>query len=106
MPFEAAEIHKALFQMAPSKGPGVDGFTAGFFHRHWELLQREVIPAVLEFLNGGELPVELNDTLITLIPKVRNPQNITQYRPIALCQVLYKLAVKALTNRLRPCMMI
>ena len=33
-PFEAAEVRTALFQMAPSKAPGVDGFTAGFFQRH------------------------------------------------------------------------
>ena len=100
-PFEAPEIHKALFQMAPSKAPGVDGFTVGFFQRHWKLLQHDVVPTVLDFLNGGELPAGLNDTLITLIPKVCHPQNITRYRPIALCLVLYKIAVKALANRAR-----
>ena len=30
-PFTAEEVRVALFQMAPSKAPGVDGFTAGFF---------------------------------------------------------------------------
>jgi hypothetical protein len=62
------------------------------------------VPALLDFLNGGELPVGLNDTSITLIPKVRNPQVISQYRPIALCPVLYKIAAKAITNRLRSCL--
>src|SRR3954470_1581141 len=59
---------------------------------------------MLGFLNGGDLPLGLNDTSITLIPKVRHPQNISQYRPIALCPVLYKLAAKAVTNRMRLCM--
>jgi hypothetical protein len=59
---------------------------------------------VLDFLNGGELPVGLNDTSITLIPKVRNPQAISQYRPISLCPVLYKIAAKAVTNCLRGCL--
>ena len=45
-----------------------------------------------------------NDTSITLIPKVRHPQSISQYQPIALWPVLYKSVVKAITNRLRPCM--
>jgi hypothetical protein len=58
----------------------------------------------LDFLNGGELPVGLNDTSITLIPKVRNPQVISQYRPISLCPVLYKIGAKAVTNRLRGCL--
>lgn len=82
--------------MAPSKAPGVDGFTAGFFQRHWELLRDDVTTAMLGFLNGGDFPMGLNDTSITLIPKVRHPQNISQYRP-----VLYKLAAKVLTNRMR-----
>ena len=33
-PFDAKEVHDALFQMAPSKAPGVDGYTTGFFQRH------------------------------------------------------------------------
>ena len=70
--------------MAPSKSPGVDGFTAGFFQRHWNLLKDDVVPAVLDFLNGGELPEGMNDTSITLIPKVRFPRKISQYRPISL----------------------
>ena len=60
--------------------------------------------AILDFLNGGELPSVLNDTAITLIPKVRNPQKISQFRPIALCPVLYKIAAKANTNHMRNIM--
>ena len=102
--FSAKEVRSALFQMAPSKASGIDGFTAGFFQRHWSILGDDVTAAVLDFLNGGELPAGLNDTSITLIPKVRHPQNISQYRPIALCPVLYNITVKVITNRLRPCM--
>src|SRR4051812_45482514 len=103
-PFEPEELHKALVEMAPSKAPGVDGFTACFFQKRWKLLRDDVTTAVLSFLNGGELPMGLNDTSITLIPKVWNPQSISQYRPISLCPVLYKLAAKAITNRLREFM--
>jgi hypothetical protein len=91
------EVKAALFQMAPSKAPGVDGF----FQRHWDLVKQDVVPAVLEFLNGGVLPVGMNDTSITLIPKVRHPQKISQYRPISLCPVLYKMGAKCIANRLR-----
>lgn len=102
-PFEAQEVREALFQMAPSKAPGVDGFIAGFFQKHGKLLSGQVTTAVLGFLNGGELPLGLNDTSITLIPKVRHPQKISQFRPISLCLVLYKVASKVITNRLRTC---
>lgn len=60
--------------------------------------------AILDFLNGSELPTGLNDSTITLIPKVRNPQNITQCRPIALCPFLYKIDAKANTTRMQNMM--
>ena len=37
-PYTAEEVKVALCQMAPSKAPGVDGFNAGFYQRHWDLL--------------------------------------------------------------------
>jgi hypothetical protein len=101
-PFTAEEVRFALFQMHPSKAPGVDGYTAGFFQRHWELVKQVLVPAVLEFVNGGELPTELNDTSIVLIPKVRHPQSISQYRPISLCTVIYKICTQMIAIRLRP----
>jgi hypothetical protein len=98
----ADDVKTALFQMHPSKAPGVDGFTAGFFQRHWNILGNDIVAGALEFLNGGELLQSLNDTAIVLIPKVRNPQSISQFRPISLCTVLYKICAKAIANRMRP----
>lgn len=52
-PYTMEEVHAALFQMAPSKAPGVDGLTAGFFQRHWNLIKEDLGPAILDFLHGG-----------------------------------------------------
>jgi hypothetical protein len=100
--FSADDVKKALFQMHPSKSPGVDGFTDGFYQRHWDILGDDVCKAVVGFLNGGELPDSTNDTTITLIPKVPSPQSIKQYRMISLCNVLYKIGTKAIANNTRP----
>jgi hypothetical protein len=100
-PFEAEEVCIALFMMGPNKAPRPDGFTAGFFQHHWQLVGPSITKAVLDFLNGGEMPNEVNLTTIVLIPKVKNPQEMNNFRPISLCNVIYKLCSKVLSNRLR-----
>uniref|UniRef100_A0A8R7PBK5 Reverse transcriptase domain-containing protein n=1 Tax=Triticum urartu TaxID=4572 RepID=A0A8R7PBK5_TRIUA len=100
-PFCADEVEKALFAMAPAKAPGADGFHAGFYQHHWSLIKEDVTRSVLNFLNGRHMPEAINKTVIVLIPKVKNPRNITQYRPISLCNVIYKICSKVLANRLR-----
>jgi hypothetical protein len=47
------------------------------------------------------IPEGWSDTVIILIPKVENPEYITQYRPISLCNVLYKVISKMIAGRLK-----
>jgi len=47
------------------------------------------------------MPPGLNDTFSTLIPKVPNAERVTQFRPIGLCNLIYKLITKCIVNRLK-----
>ncbi|XP_062021085.1 uncharacterized protein LOC133737569 [Rosa rugosa] len=94
-----AEVYGALKQMHPSKAPGPDGFSPCFYHNFWSIVGHDVVAAVKCFLVSEELLRSMNGTFVTLIPKVKTPQYMSQLRPISLCNVLYKLGSKVLANR-------
>lgn len=72
-----------------------------FFHHYWSSIGDDVVKAVLSCLNSNHISSGLSHTFIPLIPKVKSPESITEFRPIALCNILYKLISKVLANRLK-----
>lgn len=44
---------------------------------------------------------ELNHTVIALLPKVKSPVRINDYRPISCCNVLFKCITKIISNRIK-----
>ena len=101
-PVTEEEIHTAVFQMNPHKAPGSDGFGASFYQEHWNVVKESVCTAVKDFFRSGKLLKAVNHTLITLIPKVENPETTAHFRPISLCNTVYKILAKILVNRMRP----
>lgn len=100
-PYDIKEVKTALFQMFPTKAPGPDGFPAHFFQRHWETCGEEITRMVLRIIDGTESAECINETILVLIPKVKNPTLLTQFLPISLCNIFYKIASKVISNRLK-----
>lgn len=65
-------------------------------------MRQDLIFVTLDCLNKGLLPLELNQTLLVLIPTVKNPVKIKQFCLISLCNVVYKTITKAIINKLKP----
>lgn len=100
-PFTGQEVKKALFQIGDLKAPGPDGLHSIFYKRFWEMLGDDLIKEVLEAIDNISVPDGWNNTTIVLIPKIDNPEKVTQFRPISLCNVVYKVISKMLSNRLK-----
>ena len=101
LPFSKDEFKEAIIQMHPDKSPGPDGFNPAFYQRFWDLIGDDVYRDSLEWMNNLCFPSSVNDTNICLIPKLQNSKTMKDYRPIALCNVNYKILSKVLANRLK-----
>lgn len=95
------EVKMALFDMSPYKAPGPDGFHAGFYQRAWNTIGDDVTYMVKDFSKSGALQDIMNDTLLSLIPKLKSPEKVSQLRPISLCNVHYKIVTKVIANRIK-----
>ncbi|XP_018479530.1 uncharacterized protein LOC108850504 [Raphanus sativus] len=96
------EIQEALFAIHPDKAPGPDGFSASFFQTNWEAVGPAIVSEIQIFFSSGTLLFSINETHIKLIPKIPSPKIVADYRPIALCNVYYKIISKILSLRLKP----
>ena len=101
MPISDEEITLAVNQMGPLKTLGSNGIPTAFYQKYWNTVRIDITNMVKAFLHSGFMLKSLNHTFITLIPKLPNPERGSQFRPIALYNVTYKIISKILVNRLK-----
>ncbi|XP_027152134.1 uncharacterized protein LOC113752202 [Coffea eugenioides] len=94
------EVKDIVFAMDGESTAGPDGFTGKFFTFAWEVVALDIYRAVISFFCGAELPRSITATSIVLLPKVENPQDFKQFRPISLCNFTNKIISKLLSTRL------
>lgn len=96
----ATEVKNAVFGIGSLKTPGSDGFPTIFYQKHWDLCGEEIINFVKKAFVSGTIPEGSNHTLLALVPKTASPQNMALFRPISLCNTLYKVISKCLVSRI------
>ncbi|XP_074290286.1 uncharacterized protein LOC141617016 [Silene latifolia] len=96
------EIKNIVFSIPDDKSPGPDGYSSCFFKAGWEIIKGELCTAVQDFFQNEQLLKQVNNTNLILIPKVKNPTSVKEFRPLACCNTIYKIISKLLFARLAP----
>jgi hypothetical protein len=96
------EILDILKLFAVDKSPGPDGWTVEFYTKFFDVVSDDLVDLVEDTRTRGRIKSSLNSTFLALIPKENNPRTFGDYRPIALCNLCYKLISKVIANRIKP----
>ncbi|XP_021855317.1 uncharacterized protein [Spinacia oleracea] len=96
------EIKSNLSRMDSMKCPGPDGIQSIFYKRFWGELYVSISDFIVDCFRNCCVPEELNRSYISLIPKSQCPTYISDFRPIGLCNTMYKLITKILVSRITP----
>ena len=96
------EIVSTLWSLKAFKALGPDGLHAGFFQRSWLIVGDSVKEEIMNVFLCRKILDYLNSTNIVLIPKIQSPESISSFRPISLCNSVYKIITKIIVGRLRP----
>jgi len=84
------------------KAPGPNGFQCIFFKQYWHIVGEDIFQLVKTAFETGYFDPALFDTLIVFIHNVEPPSTYKDFRPISLCNIVYKIITKVLVLRLRP----
>ncbi|KAL5779952.1 hypothetical protein ACOSQ2_010689 [Xanthoceras sorbifolium] len=95
------EVKMSLDGIGRLKAPRPDGLPTLFFQKSWNLCKDEIYKMVVESFRDGKVSESINQTLITLIPKIPSHLDMTYLRPISLCNTTYKIISKVIVSRLR-----
>ncbi|KAK5774708.1 hypothetical protein PVK06_042564 [Gossypium arboreum] len=99
------KVAQAIKQINPNKALSIDGLSGNFFKHYWEIVGNDTVSFCLDVLNGNKNISNLNETMIILIPKIRDPCELTNFRLISLYRFVYKIISKVYTNRLKAALL-
>ena len=95
------ECKDAVFKMCLNKSPGTDGLTVEFYRKFWDAISCTVCGALNFSYENDKLSTTQRRGIINLLYKKGERENLTNWRPITLLNVDYKIAAHVLANRMQ-----
>ena len=100
-PISIEECKAVLTTMKGNKSPGLDGLSVEFYKKFWDILGTIIVASFNESYEHGSLSDSQRKSVITLIFKTGNIENIKNYRPISITNIDYKILAMTLAKRLQ-----
>ncbi len=98
------EIKKAITDMNNDKSPGEDGITKEFYEHFYSILKHELHYLMNHVKRTKSLPNSQKNAIVKLLYKKNDHRKLTNWRPISLLNIDYKILSKIMTNRLAKIM--
>lgn len=84
-----------------TKAPCPYVFNAMFYKTASSIMKEDVILAVQDFCTNGKLLRDANNTFLTSLTKVPQAEKMEDLRPISLCNFVYKIISKLMSDMLQ-----
>lgn len=94
------ELLIVLKSFKKDKCPGPDGWTIDILIYFFDMMKDDILRMVEESRINCKINHILTSTFISLIPKKRDSQSFADFRPISLCNTLYKIISKLIAERI------
>ncbi|KAJ4771691.1 hypothetical protein LUZ62_055948 [Rhynchospora pubera] len=101
VPPTVQEIIEAAFSIHPDRASGPDGINGRVVQTFWPIFAPTVINEVLTFFNTAQFSPGIADSNMILVPKIHTPTEVSHYRPISVCNFMYKVVSKILCLRMK-----
>ncbi|XP_049399716.1 uncharacterized protein LOC125863741 [Solanum stenotomum] len=96
------ELKEVVLSMNPNSAAGPDGMNGYFFQKCWHIIKHDLLGVVHAFFCGQMIPKYFSHSCIVLLPKVKNPNKLSEFRPISLSNFTSKIISKLVSSRLSP----
>eukprot|EP00253_Pinus_taeda_P030816 PITA_30816 len=96
------ELEATIKWFKKDRSPGPDGWTIEFYIAFLDILGNDLLRIIEHCRRNGKIPSAIKSTFIALILKANHPTTFDDFRPISLCNCLYKIISKIIANRLKP----